>query len=261
MKTEYGYKCTTCPKEYKEKFNYDRHAACCAFLCKSRREQMNEIETGETIPTPLEMYRLIQELAIRNEKLEKELSKLKHVQNKKINILQWLNSEEQKQNNPLMSFIEWINKEVITKIKEVLSVVYSDDLLTGINQLFNKVLENNSNRLPICAFENKPGIFYIFKKSETLIGEWQQISNVDLDKILSQISHQFIVEFKKHWYIPNQERVENDEHYKDLYINYYQRILGGNERISEEVRFQRIRQSIFNKIRQNIKSIIKYDFT
>jgi hypothetical protein len=260
MKTEYGYKCSTCPKEYKEKFNYDRHVVCCEFLCKSRREQINEIETGETIPTPLEMYRLIQELAIRNEKLEKELSKLKHMQKKKINILEWLNSEEQKQNNPTMSFIEWINKDVIIKIQEVLSVVYSDDLLTGINQLFHKALEPTTNYLPIRAFENKPGIFYIFKKGEMSNGEWQQITNTDFDKILSQISHQFIVEFKKHWYIPNQERVENDEHYKDMYINYYQRILGGNERISEEVRFLRIRQTIFHKIRQNIKSIIEYDF-
>lgn len=259
MKTEYGYKCITCSKEYKEKFNYDRHVVCCEFLCKSRREQINEIETNESIPTPLEMYRLIQELAIRNERLEKELSKLKHLQKKKINIVEWLNSVEQKPNNPTISFLEWVNKDVITKIHEVLEIVYSNDLLTGINHLFDKVLENTTICFPIRAFENKSGVFYIYKKGETTGGEWQQITNVDFDKILSQIGHQFIVEFKKHWYIPNQERVETDEHYKDLYINYYQRILGGNERISEEVRFQRIRQTLFHKIRQNIKSIVEYE--
>ena len=34
---EYGYQCGFCKREYKEKFNYDRHKVCCEFLCKTRR--------------------------------------------------------------------------------------------------------------------------------------------------------------------------------------------------------------------------------
>jgi len=257
MKTEYGYKCDFCTKEYKEKFNYDRHTTCCEFLCKSRREQINDIEVNEKIPTPLEMYKLIQELALRNSKLENEISKLKHLQKKKINIIEWL----QKTQHPSKTFIGWINSDVIVKIKDVLEVIYSNDLLTGFIKLFDIVIENSKDELPIRAYENKAGVFYVYKKSDSdANGSWRQITNSDFDKILEQIGRQFIVEFKRIWFDPKQDLIESDENYKDQYINYYQRILGGNERISDESRFQRIRQSIYNKIKQNIKSIIEYDF-
>lgn len=257
MKTDYGYKCDFCPKEYKEKFNYDRHVVCCEFLCKSRREQINDIETNEQIPTQREMYRLIQELAMRNNKLEKELTKLKDLQKRKINIIDWL----QKTQHPNTSFIEWINSSVVVKIKDVLEIVYSNDLLTGFNRLFDIALENNSDNLPIRAYENKAGTFYVYKKNDSEEGgTWKQISNNDFDKILSQISRQFIVEFKRNWFDPKKELVETDEKYKDVYIDYYERILGGNERISEAVRFQRVRQTLYNNIKQNIKTVIEYDF-
>jgi hypothetical protein len=46
-----------------------------------------------------------------------------------------------------------------------------------------------------------------------------------------------------------------------MYVNYYKSILGGNERISDESRNQKIRQFIYSIIKQNIKSIVEYDFT
>jgi hypothetical protein len=202
------------------------------------------------------MYRLIQELAIRNNKLENELAKLKQLQKRKINIIDWL----QKTQHPTVTFIDWINSQVIVKIKDVLETVYSNDLLTGFNRLFDIVLENSAE-LPIRAYENKAGTFYVYKKTDSEPeGVWKQISNSSFDIILSQISRQFVVEFKRIWFDPKQELIESDEKYKDLYIDYYQKVLGGNERITEEVRFQRVRQAIYNNIKQNIKTVIEYDF-
>jgi hypothetical protein len=194
---------------------------------------------------------------MRNNKLENEIAKLKHLQKRKINIIDWL----QKTQHPNITFIEWINSSVIIKIKDVLETVYSNDLLTGFNKLFDIVLENHTEALPIRAYENKAGVFYVYKKSENESGGiWKQISNNDFDSILSQISRQFIVEFKRIWFDPKKELIETDEKCKDVYIDYYERILGGNERISEAVRFQRVRNALYNNIKQNIKSVIEYDF-
>ena len=69
--------CKFCNREYKEKFNHDRHAQTCEFLSKTRREQDNEIDRFEKLPTQKEMFLLIQELSRRITKLEKENSQLK----------------------------------------------------------------------------------------------------------------------------------------------------------------------------------------
>jgi hypothetical protein len=55
IKTEYGYQCCFCKREYKEKYNYERHYVCCEFLCKTRRQQINEIDSIEKIPSQKEM--------------------------------------------------------------------------------------------------------------------------------------------------------------------------------------------------------------
>lgn len=258
IKTDYGYQCLSCKREYKEKYNCLRHSACCEFLCKTRLEQNKEIDSIEQIPTQKELYKLIQELAYRNEKLEKEVATLKQTQKRKLNILDWLNSNETSRQN--ITFIEWVNREVLPRIPETLASVYENNLSTGLIDLFERALNSitDLNELPIRAYENKTNVFYVLKKINSA-NEWVTISNTDLTNILSQIGYQFIVQFKKTWFIPNQERVERDEHYKDLYVNYYQKILGGNEKITEETRNQKVRQYLYSKLKQNIKTIIEYD--
>jgi len=258
IKTDYGYQCCFCKREYKEKFNYDRHKVCCEFLCKSRREQLNELDQIEKLPTQKEMYMLIQELALRNEKLEKEIAKLKHVQKQKINILEWLNSVNSP--NPNLSFMDWVLQVVYPEIKNILETVYQSSLTNGLTKLFDNIIENGeTNTIPIRAFENKTNMFYINTKNNNGF-EWKIISNDEFNRILSKICHQFVVQFKNNWFIPNESKIENDENYKDMYIDYYRRILGGNERISDETRNQKVRNFVYTKIKQNIKSITEYDF-
>jgi len=258
IRTEYGYQCAFCKREYKEKFNYDRHTVCCEFLCKTRREQLNDIDKIEKIPTQKEMFMLIQELALRNEKLEKEITKLKHVQKQKINILEWLNSTYS--SKPNIVFMDWVLQVVYSEINNILEIVYQTNLSNGLIKLFENIITiDNINTIPIRAYENKTNVFYIYTKTLHEF-EWKIISNDEFNRILSKICHQFIVQFKNNWFIPNETKIENDENYKDMYINYYQRILGGNERISNETRYQKIRNFIYTKTKQNIKSITEYDF-
>ena len=84
------YDCQYCNRNYKEKFNYDRHLLCCEFLFKSRREQNHEIDLLGPIPSQREMYQLIQHMSVRIDKLEKENIRLRQVNTRKYNILEQL---------------------------------------------------------------------------------------------------------------------------------------------------------------------------
>jgi len=252
------HKCQYCSREYKEKFNYDRHFSYCEFKNKSIREQNDLLETQETLPSPLQMYQWMKEMAVRIDKLEKENSKLKQLQRQKIDIITWLNQHVK----PDMTFHEYIIKIVLQKIPDVLDIVFKTNLLNGYIQLFDSTISTITiEKLPIRAFDNKPNTFYIYSKIiNTNDSQWTIISNTDFDKYLEQISRHFIVEFRNCWFLINEEKINTEELYKDMYINYYQKILGSESKMTDEVRYQRVRQTLYNNIKQNIKHIVEFDF-
>jgi len=259
MNKSTGYDCKFCLRNYKEKFNYDRHILCCEFFHKSERERNNEVEIIESLPTQIQMYQLIQELAIRVNRLEKENRKLLQSQKRKINVLDWLN--ENKQNQPFIIFTTWLSSIVYKNISNHLENVFQNDLTSGIIRLFDNILNNiESDKIPICAFDNKPNTFYIYdfrnqQMIDTDSGDntpiWMVLSVSEFNMILKRICHRFLIEFKKNWYDINKHMIENDEKYKDLYIIYYKNILGGDQ--SEDIRSHKIRSWLYNRLKTNIQ--------
>ena len=266
-----GYRCNFCSREYKEKFNYDRHHVYCEFAHKSAREQNNEIETAEndnTLPSIRQMYQWMQEMAVKIDKLEKENIKLKQAITKKqkINIIDWLNNSKHLEQLDV-TFADWITNDVFPLIPTVLEQVYKNGLLFGINELFKKSICDNVEKMPIRAFDHKLNTFYAYMEQGecerlNFVGDsrrsWNIISTNDFDKQIARISHQFIVEFSRCWFSVNQAKIETDEKYQDLYITYYQQIMGGTK-LTDETRYAKVRQAFYSAIKQNSKNIIEYD--
>jgi hypothetical protein len=261
-----GYICGSCNKNYKEKFNFDRHKLCCEFFHKTQRERHNEIDiSNDSLPTQREMYTLMQDLVLRIDKLEKENAKYRQMHNKKINIIDWLNT---KTAPPSILFSKWVIEHVFSHVKDNLDVVFSCDLMTGVLKTFEKTIESTNEtinkELPIRAIEGKNVSFYIFdypiksqNQKEGAIDvqpRWFKISNSDFDRYLAKLDHQFLVDFNRHWFSVHKEKVETDESYKDKYINYYKAILGG-DRMSDETRYNKIRHKLHEKIKKRINSI------
>jgi hypothetical protein len=262
-----GYKCQYCSKIYREKFNYDRHYLCCEFFHKSSRERNNEIDiSNEQLPSQRDMYLLIQDMVLRIDKLEKENARYRKIQNKKINLLDWLNKESSEK--PIITFSNWIYNNLFPHIKDNLEIVFNIDLLKGIVLSFDKAIEKNDEKLPICAVDNdnKTMNLYIFEKpslfkhpnqefdSEKELPRWVKLSNAEFDKFLIKIDHQFLVDFNRHWYCVNKNKMETDESFKDKYIHYHKAILGG-DRMSDETRYNKIRHYLYEKIKQRINSV------
>lgn len=260
-----AYVCPICSKTYKIKINYNRHNSYCEFLYKSKQERENDADlSNDVLPTMGEMYKWMQTMALRIDKLEKDNASLKQTQKKKIHLLEWLNGATRKDLNPILTFSMWVNQNIIPFVHEYLELVYKTDLLNGMTQLFDRALSGiELEQVPICAFESKPNTLYIYKKilDETTNAEktqWIYITNSDFDTYLSIISHQFLVEFNTHWYSKHKEKIHVDETYKETYVNYYKSVLGG-DRMSDESRNHRIRQHLNKAAKRNIKNITEYD--
>jgi hypothetical protein len=219
--------------------------------------------TKDKIPSMEDMYRLIQNMCVRIEKLEEENKKLRQSERRKIKIIDWLNNSKNIQMN--ITFSQWINDIVLKKVYLYLNVVFESDLLNGIIKLFENLIETAElNKLPIQCFDNKTNIFYIYKmcidEKEECTKNWVQIKNHEFDTYLHLIVHQFLLDFKNIWYNANKTNIETNERYKDLYIDNYKNILGG-DKITDQTRNDRIRDKLYKLLKQNIKQINEYDIT
>jgi hypothetical protein len=238
------YQCRFCLRDYKVKFNVDRHEQTCEFLSKTRKEQDNEVDSFEKLPSQREMFSLIQELSIRINKLEKENAKLKNsVKTKeKRNFIDILNETQR----PHVLLDDWITS-LMDSVEQKLEIVYKNDLHTGIISLFEESIDD----FPLKAYDIKHNMFYSYDK-ETM--SWQIFPKTDFNKILARVSHRFLVEFNRCWCIVNKEKIEKNEDFQKIYMDYYLKILGGNK-LSDEIRFKKIRHSVYSMIKKNIRTI------
>lgn len=249
------YDCQHCKRSYREKFNYDRHLLCCEFLFKSRREHNNERDLLAPIPTPSEMYQIIQYMSVRIDKLEKENQRLTRITRKKYNILEQLNSPESI-DSMTMTFSEWIKQNILPEVHNHLQCVYDKDLLEGLKSVITSAINKfDINIIPIRTFDNST-TFYVFNCIENNIKKWIKMQNNDLDKYLRRISNQFLYDFKGYWYDVYKTQIETTEKYNELYLEYHGKVLGG--KTSEENLFQKLRKHIFTHVKQSPKSMIEY---
>ena len=105
------FNCQYCRKEYTRKSAHKRHVILCEIIyakqlnskASLKREEKCEEEETTSIPTLTTLYHIVQELAIENKKMREEISELhKHLTKglKKVNILEWLNTDDPHQPAP-----------------------------------------------------------------------------------------------------------------------------------------------------------------
>lgn len=254
-----AYACEICERTYHEKFNLDRHIPYCRFLHLSKRDRDNQIEVdSEPVPEPRMLYRWMQDMALKIEKLEKENAQLRGVARKqqKEDVGTVL-----RQHCPTQSFATWISNTVLTTIPRYLETVYQKDLLSGMVELISaSVSSSMGENLPIRAFVHKPSEFYIYEKvktdkdsaGSTVSMVWRQIRAEDLNQWFALIESHFQTGFRDHWVIPNMDKMNgNDETVSQCYVLYYQKILG-NGRMTTDTRYQKLRVHLYGLIKQKV---------
>lgn len=247
-----SYTCPHCENIYKFKFNYERHVGFCEFTHKSVQERNREIDGYENIPSPAEMFSFMKELMVRMNKLETENAKLKQHINygiRKLDVFTWLCSNTSIK--PNKTFYQWIEQ---LDVSVILQKVFDTTLVDAIVGCFDNEM---SVVLPIYAFSHKPNSMYLYDEhinnetGDVTVG-WYLVSNDIFGKWIHYISRKLLIDFEK-WVTENQHNIDNDEGFYNKYIHYFQKVLGG--KMQEDVRNQRIRTQIFQKIKQPISSV------
>lgn len=260
------YECGFCSKYYKIKSAYDKHFMLCSLMNKSSKERKSENEQSDealsNIPSLRDMYNIIQILIVKNDKLEKQVSKMSswiHNNKKKVNVSEWLNENRK----PFICYNRWV--ETIEIDMTDMEFVIKHNFIEGSRLIVKKLLGGENleytETLPIRAFDQKENTLYVFNECEQneqdiKSGEWNLITSEQFDLLFNKITRGLIGQLKA-W----QDKYKNrlfESGFTEKYIENIKKLTGGD--LTKEQQYYKIKQMFYNNLKVNIKNIIQYEF-
>ena len=247
--------CNVCHKQYVKKSSLDKHKILCDFKMKTKREIQIELEEIEDIPTHYQLVKIVQELTLKQIKMEEKMEEIqKFVNNKKkkLNVSLWLNGNI----IPTIGFLEWVNTSLIVKMKHV-EILMEHTIFHTIQQVFeDNFLTNTDFIYPITCFIQKNGAFYICEKKMDGSPEWRQLILNDTILILSTIQKNITKELIK-WKATNQHKFDDNDKLSILFNKSLIKLT--NISFTQDNNLSRIKNSLYNYLKKDLKSF-EYDF-
>jgi|Laugresbdmm110sn_2_1035109.scaffolds.fasta_scaffold15004_1 hypothetical protein len=253
--------CTYCLKKYTNKTSLDKHILICCLLYKSKRQIKIEEEESQDIPTYKELCIIISELYTKVKKLEEKgelYDKYMNKMKKKINIIDWLNSNI-KPNSYLDDFI---NNLIILEdeIIFMMNNTFMDTLYKILDENINQ-RNNHHNQIPIPIFcsNHKINLFYIYSKetSETSDPKWTELNKNQCIQIFNIIYAKI---FKKlmEWKQKNEDQLIKSEQLDNLFMKTMVKILAVD--FKHEQTLSKAKTSLYNIVKTDMKQIVEYEF-
>ena len=250
--------CTWCGKGYKTKINLEKHAVLCELIYKSSKKRgtpdSNKYQDiGDDLPSPKKMYQMLLELGYKYSKLEEkmdEVNKFVVKKKKKINVLEWLNSNI----TPSLVFDNLIDK--IKIIDSDIDFLLENSFLDTMNVVLSRFLyqgDLEDNLIPLFAFVQKTNIFYAFVEGSV----WIELPKDKLCLFLMRIQMKISKAFCD-WKKQRDTRIRDEESFAILCDKTLIKIMG-NE-FKQDSTFGKMRASMYNKMKTDMKAMVEYEF-
>jgi hypothetical protein len=220
-----------------------------------KREEKCEEEETTSIPTITTLYHIVQELAIENKKMREEISELhKHLTKglKKVNILEWLNTDSQQQ-PPSKTFKEFMKTIQVTQ--NAVHILMND---TALQTIIHIVQENfqSITEIPIKAFSQKNNSIYIYNTPSSATS-WNKLQPEEFILMLKHI-HSKILSQLCEWYNKNKTEILKGEKLSDIYDKTLHKLMSVDFESSPTL-VSKIRTHLYNLIKTDLKSV-EYNF-
>jgi hypothetical protein len=223
-------------------------------MCKSVKERRLENEEEDDTPNIRVLYDVILELVNKMSHMEQkisELSKWAEVKKRKINMVDWLNEQEKKEDNCNVTSLE----QFIGQIKvgrEHLDYLFQNDYTIGIVKVLQDMLPLEKDLTnPIKAFDQKTNLLFAYDKEK-----WIIMPDSRLQQIVNAVSKKLLDEFIK-WQKENEDRMQNDDFAIKYSLNV-KKIMGGGL-IREQV-YSKVKLELYKYLKVNVKNITEFQF-
>ena len=242
--------CKYCGKSYFKKTNLDKHVILCEFLHTSKSKIT--VDDEEDIPSQRKLYQILLEMGSKLNKLDEkvdELNKWVVKKKKKINVVEWLNSNI----TPEIKFDSLIEKIVIDK--DDVQYLFQNSFADTINYIFSRNIYNISeNEYPIFAFVQKSSVFYIYENDEA---GWMELNREKLVKFLNRVHSKLYRHFLE-WKKENRSQLEDDEKLSLLCDKTTCKMMDVDFR--QEAILGKIRANMYGRMKKDMKALVEYEF-
>ena len=260
--------CQFCHHHWKIKKEFDKHLVCCEYFYQLRRNPRPEMDDyGCKMPTQKELFRFVQELSLKCDRLETEVKRMRNTlrtRQKKV-ISECLNQAEEL---PDTSFEEWWKQFSLQIPCELpaeahwseirngfLMRVFTQNLMEAVNLALRSNIDAQTTlgkKMPIRCFTEKPGVFYIYSlgdgKEEGALS-WRKMTNRDVETMVDYLCQLFVREFVA-WQKQNADCIMENEEREEEQMMYMMRV---NRCLSKEKGgTEKVRKWLFQWLEENI---------
>ena len=254
----YKHCCIHCGKGYKNRINMDKHIILCELLHKSKKpsSRKNEEEEEEIeMPSQRRLFLMLLELGQKYSKLEEkveELNKWVVKKKKKINVLEWLNT------NSIPNIIFENVSDKIDIITSDIETLFHNNFYDTLCEIFSRtIFQFGENETPIFTFVQKSNVFYVYDANGADSCIWEELSREKLIRFLNKIQMKIsksLLEWKK----KNNDKIRADDSLAMLYDKTVYKLM--SIEFKQESTLSKVKSMIYNKIKTDMKSLIEFEF-
>lgn len=232
MTSKHIINCPGCFKIFKKAGCYEKHI----FDCQRNNDIIN--------PNNKQLYAMITALTEKYNNVQNELDILKRctrAQNKKIDVVLWLNKQEM--NNEHYNFYNYVHNMKINR--NDLEFIFKNGYIDGVFDIFMNYLQSTEYNQIIKCFEQKKNMLYIFDN------QWKLIDNKQFLTLFNEIHKKIMVAFDNYKII-NKDKLL-DEDYQTEFNNNFMKVLCVN--VTFETQCCRFKNKLFNTLKENFNSV------
>ena len=243
--------CVNCGKSYIKRANLDKHLVICDLLQRSKKKTNIIIEEDEPMPSQRKMFEMLIELGQKYSRLEEkidEINKWVVKKKKKINVLEWLNTNVK----PDVNFDNILDKIIINE--DDVNNILKNSFYDVLNEVFARTIYNfNETENPIFAFVQKPNVFYIYDTN----GIWIELSRERLIKFLNKIHMKIFKEFTD-WKKIKANEIKTDSTLSSICDKTLVKLMSIDFKV--EGTLNKIRNLMYSHMKTDMKALVEYEF-
>lgn len=246
--------CVYCGKSYIKKTNLDKHIIICELLSNSKKliTIEHEDEDEVNIPSQKKMYQILLELGNKFNKLEEkvdDLSKWVVKKKKKINVIEWLNTNI----IPEIKFDNLVEKIII--VEEDVKYLFDNSFADTLNQIFSRNIYNlTESNYPIFAFVQKQNTFYIYEDENI---KWIELNREKVIKFLNRV-HMKLLRIFREYKKTNADKIRDDEAFSILCDKTTVKMM--NVDFRQENILGKIKGNMYSRMKADMKALVEYEF-
>ena len=146
----------------------------------------------------------------------------------------------------------------LTLIATLLELLFNGNFYDMLNEIFvRNIYDKDENEVSLFAFIQKTNSIYVYTKLTSSEIAWIELSREKLIYFLNKV-HFKIVKVLLEWNKNNRDKINFSDQMAEMYNKANIKLMGID--FKHEPTLSKIKSSIYNKIKKDMKALIEYEF-